>query len=109
MSAYSEFQMKGGNMSGTFPNGIKPVGYQQLTVSTAAVGFTIPKGAIRARVNVQDQSIRWRDDGIDPSAIVGMLQKADTYFDVYDTQELKAFKAIRVDGSDAKLNISYYG
>jgi hypothetical protein len=96
-------------MIATFPAGIKPLGYQQLTVSTTAVGLSVPAKAIRAVIGVEAQPIRWRDDGTNPTSSVGTLQKADTFIEIYDPKALNAFKAIRQDASDATLNISYYG
>lgn len=95
-------------ITGTFPEGTKPAGYQQLTVSSSVVGLTVPTRAVRAIIGVQAQSIRWRDDGTDPTASVGMLQKADTFFELHGAKSMEAFEAIRVDGSDGVLNISYY-
>lgn len=96
-------------ITATYPAGIKPLGYQQLTVSTTAVGLTVPAKAIRAVIGVEAQPIRWRDDGSNPTSSAGMLQKADTTIELYDPQSINAFKAIRDDSSDATLNISYYG
>jgi len=96
-------------ITATYPAGIKPLGYQQLTVSTTALSLTVPAKAIRAVIGVEAQPIRWRDDGTNPTSSVGMLQKADTFIEIYDPQALNAFKAIRQDASDATLNISYYG
>ena len=90
-----------------------PLGYRQLDVSTTAVSLSdatggIPSGACRAVVNVEANSIRWRDDGTDPTASVGILQKADTFIELPSIQSINAFVAIRAS-ADAKLNIAYYG
>jgi hypothetical protein len=92
----------------TIPIGIKPLGYEQLAVSDTAVALTVPPGTMRAKVCVEDQPIRWRDDGEDPTDAIGMLQKADTYFDLWGGESIKAFKAIKT-GMDANLSINYYG
>lgn len=86
----------------------KPVGYQQLTVSTTAVGLTVPSNAGRAVVVVEAQPLRYRDDGTNPTASVGMLCVAATRFDIESREALLAFKAIRSGGTDSVLSISYY-
>lgn len=97
------------NVSATHPAGIKPLGYQQITVSTTAVALTVPANAVRAVLVVEDQPLRWRDDGTDPTASAGFLVKADVVFELHGTLSLNAFKAIRDDSSDAVLSVSYYG
>lgn len=94
---------------GTIPASIKPLGYQQLTVSISAEGLTVPANAQRAVIGVEGQPIRWRDDGSDPTGSVGFLVKADVNIQVNGTKALKAFKAIRQGASDATLNVVYYG
>lgn len=86
----------------------KPAGYQQLTVSTTAVGLTVPSGAGRAVIVVEAQPIRYRDDGTAPTASVGMLCAAALRFDIESRESLLAFRAIRQGGVDAVLSISYY-
>jgi len=86
----------------------KPCGYQQLTVADTAVGLTVPPGASRAVLTVQDQPLRWRDDGTVPTASVGMPVVAAVTFELNSKASLNAFRAIRSTGSSAVLNISYY-
>lgn len=95
-------------VTATHPSGIKPAGYQQLAVSSTAVALTVPAGAQRAVIGVQAQPVRWRDDGVNPDADTGMLQKADTFFELYGPQSLKAFRVIKDDSTDSVLNIVYY-
>ena len=85
----------------------KPLGFQKLTVSDSAVGLTVPLNANRALIVVEDATIRWRDDGSDPSTTVGtpLLQNQSMVLDHEDS--LAAFKAIRDDSTDAVLNITY--
>ncbi len=97
------------NIVGTFPSGIKPLGYQQITVGSTAVGLTIPAGANRAVIGVEAQPLRYRTDGIDPTDTEGFLVKADVTFELHGNQTLKNFKAIRDDITDAVLNVNYYG
>ena len=58
----------------------KPItgSYQQISSATlaSAIALTAPGTARRARVNVEAQSVRWRDDGTNPDANTGMLLTA---------------------------------
>lgn len=84
-----------------------PTGYQQITTLTAAVGFTIPSGGAQmAIVTVESQAVRWRDDGTDPTASVGMpLAVAQSI--IMTERQLSTIKFIE-QAVGAKLNISYY-
>lgn len=84
-----------------------PVGYEQITDVSSAVGFTIPAGTSHVIVNVEAQAVRWRDDGTDPTASVGMrLEVGDSL--EYDSRTLGTLKFIE-EVSGAILNVSYYG
>jgi hypothetical protein len=91
--------------AGSSPN--PPLGYQQLdaTALSASVGFTLPAGAKVAVVVSEAADVRWRDDGTDPTASVGMYLAAKTYFAF--AANLKKVRFIAVSGSPL-LNISYY-
>lgn len=90
----------------TSPGSLTPKGYQQLTSLASAAALTVPSGATVALIQAESQSIRWRDDGTDPTASVGMpLAVGETLF---YTGSLSAIKVIEQTAS-AKLNISYYG
>lgn len=97
------------NITGTFPVGIKPLGYQQLTVADSSVGLTVPAGAQRAVLDVEAQPLRWRDDGTDPTATVGTLRAAGDVITLYGPESIEQFRAIRSGETSAKLNIAYYG
>lgn len=92
--------------SSTKPSGLTAKGYQQLTSLSSAAALTVPSGATVALVQAESQSIRWRDDGTDPTTTAGMVLSAGE--SLFFTGSLAAFKAIEITAS-AKLNISYYG
>ena len=48
------------------------LGYQQITSLTASTALTVPAGATLAVIVPESQSVRWRDDGVAPTASVGM-------------------------------------
>lgn len=81
------------------------LGYQQITSLGSATALTVPTGATTAVITAEAQAVRYRDDGTDPSATVGMpvaVAVALTY-----TGPLKNVKFIE-QTSGAKLNVLYY-
>jgi hypothetical protein len=88
------------------PGNLRPLGYQQITSLSSAVGLTVPRGATLALIRPETQSIRWRDDGANPTASVGMVLVADETLPYIGY--LENLKFIEVTAS-AILNISYYG
>lgn len=81
------------------------LGYQQITSLSSAAGLTPPQGATMALVVAETQGVRWRDDGTNPTASVGMPIAAGAYLN-YDG-DLNRVKFIEQTAS-AKLNVSYY-
>lgn len=86
----------------------KPKGFQSLTVSTTAVALTVPAGASRAVVKVIAQPVRFRDDGTDPTSSVGYSKVANDEFELVGPS-MKDAKFIRSAGTDATLEVLYYG
>jgi hypothetical protein len=89
------------------------MGYQQLSSLSSAAGLTVPTqtpngSATKANFAIivaETQNVRWRDDGTDPTASVGMLLVAGVPFQ-YDG-DLSRIKFIETTAS-AKVNVSYY-
>ena len=89
----------------------RPLGYQQITSLSSATGLTVPTSAtignpVLALISCEDQNVRWRDDGTNPTTTVGMLLTAGS--ELAYSGDLGAIKFIEVTAS-AELNISYYG
>lgn len=84
------------------------VGYQQLTVSTVAVALTVPPGSVVAVAVLEGGAIRYRDDGTNPTAGIGMPVAAGAGA-LICVRELAPFRAIRSGGTDGVLNVSFYG
>jgi hypothetical protein len=89
------------------------LGYQQITSLSSAVGLTVPavdanglsvKPAI-AIITPEVSGVRWRDDGTDPTATVGMPLAAGVTLQ-YDG-DLKKIRFIQ-QTAGAILNVSYY-
>lgn len=89
------------------------LGYQQITSLSAATGLTIPARDPNGLANTpkiaiitpETQAVRWRDDGVAPTASVGMPLAAGVTLQ-YDG-DLSKIKFIEQTAS-AKLNITYY-
>lgn len=84
---------------------VSPLGYAQIT-PTVATGLTPPAQTNYAVIVCETFQCRWRDDGTDPTASVGMLLPAGTYMTY--TGNLKALKFIDTSAGACKVNISYY-
>lgn len=83
-----------------------PLGYQQITDLSAAVGLTVPAGATFAVIAVEGAAARWRDDGVAPTASVG-VPMATTDSPLQYSGTLAALEFIAQTGTP-KLNVSYY-
>lgn len=83
------------------------LGYQQITSLSAAVGFTsVPAGAAYARIQAETQDVRWRDDGVDPTASVGVLLRFDSVIEYEGS--LSAIRFIQTTPT-AIVNATFYG
>ena len=89
------------------------IGYQQITSLSSAQSLTVPlldKTGLNqkptfALITPEAQNVRWRDDGVAPTATVGMPLAVGVTLQ-YDG-DLSKIQFIEQAGS-AKLNISYY-
>lgn len=89
------------------------MGYQQITSVSASTALTVPSRDANglnqdptiAVIIAHTQGVRWRDDGVAPTASVGMPLPVDTAF-VYDG-DLNKIRFIE-QAASAELNVSYY-
>ncbi len=81
------------------------LGYQQITSLSSATGLTPPQGATLALIVPETQNVRWRDDGTDPTASVGMpiFVGASLSYDG-DFNKIKFIE----ETASAKINVSFY-
>jgi hypothetical protein len=86
-----------------FPAGT-PLGLQNIPVLTAAVALTPPPGATYALITPTGQAVRWRDDGVAPTAALGMPIGVGQ---IVTLANLAALRFIEQTPS-AALNVSYY-
>ena len=89
------------------------LGYQQITDLDPAVGLTVPTKNLSglastpsiALITPEAQAVRWRDDGVAPTATVGMpLAVGVTLQYDGDLTQIQFFE----QAGGAKLNIRYY-
>lgn len=87
---------------------IQPIGYEDLSISTTATGFTSAtySGADHAMVLVEDGSVRFRMSGT-PTATVGDLLRAGDRIELNGASELAGVKFISKDGNTVTLRCSY--
>lgn len=81
------------------------LGYQQITSLSGAAALTVPTGTKFCVVQTETKDVRWRDDGVDPTASVGMLVPAG--LSILLEGNLPNLRFIETAAS-AKLNVSYY-
>lgn len=89
------------------------LGYQQITTLSSATSLTVPDKDVQglsckpsiALITPETQAVRWRDDGVAPTATVGMPLAVGVTLQ-YDGDLTKIQFIEQVGG--AKINISYY-
>jgi hypothetical protein len=83
------------------------LGYQQITSLSGATALTVPAGATYCIVTAESQAVRWRDDGTNPTASVGMPIASGNSYSFNGAANLAALRFIEQTAS-AILNVSYY-
>lgn len=85
---------------------LQPAGYVRISSLSSAVGLgTIPTGTKLILIQPETQSVRWRDDGTNPTASIGNLLAANSVLSY--NGDPQAFKVIETTTS-AILNVSFY-
>lgn len=88
--------------------GFKSLGFEQNTSLASATGLaSIPAGADLVLLQATGQNVRWRDDGTNPTATIGMVLTAagDPYPYSGDLTKIKFIEA----AASAVLNVTYLG
>lgn len=87
---------------------------ESITVSNTAIGFTDsiinpadPDSPFRAVFVVEDANIRFRVDGGDPTASIGLLAKIGAVITITGEHDVENFKVIRVT-TDATIQPQYF-
>jgi hypothetical protein len=82
-----------------------PLGYQQIVPVPTGTTLTVPAASRAALLCAEAQIIRYRDDGTNPTATVGIPIAAGTCY--FYSGNLVAIRFIQAT-SPATLDISYY-
>lgn len=88
---------------------LTPLGFETIAGAAASTALpSIPALATKAIISVEDQDIRWRDDGVAPTTTVGILLQAgrETLYEGGQAG-LVAFRLIELAVA-TEVNISYY-
>jgi hypothetical protein len=83
------------------------LGYQQISGLSIAKGLTLPAGVQYAMITPLTQAVRWRDDGTDPTSLIGYPLSAGAELR-YDAASLSLVRFIE-QAPSAILNVAYYG
>lgn len=84
----------------------RPLGYQQIVGAASATALTVPAGTCLVLISPENQAIRVRDDGTDPTPTVGYPIVIGGEFQY--TGNPAALKIIE-QASSATINVLYYG
>lgn len=90
-------------------------GFEQVSVAGTAVGLTAatyapasPGGPAKvAYIQCETAAVRWRADGTDPTATVGVSMEAGDEIVVWGQYDIQSIKFIWRDGVTATLNVHY--
>lgn len=81
-------------------------GFQQINVPAASTALTVPKDATGAMIQCEATNVRWRDDGVAPTAGVGFILAAGQTLDY--AGNLGNLRFIQT-AAGSILNVAYYG
>jgi hypothetical protein len=88
---------------------LSAVGDHQATIAATAAGLpNIPSTATHALLSVETADLRWLDTGTNPTATQGHKLATDSYLWISGRQRLLDWKMIRVGGTSAVINVTYY-
>lgn len=90
----------------TFVGPVIGLKYEQITDLSASIGLAPPDGARYAVLVAETQAVRYREDGTDPAAGVGMPIAVGVPTAYHGN--LSKVKFIQ-QAASAKLNVHYYG
>ena len=86
---------------------LRVIGFEQVTSLAAAAALTVPKGCVAFSMQATAQAVRWRADGTNPTASVGMRVPAAGAIETHFFPP-NACRFIQETAS-AVLNVTYYG
>jgi hypothetical protein len=88
---------------------LRTFAFEALSVGATAVEFTAATAlsAKCATAKVETAQIRYRTDGTDPTATVGVLADVGDIITVYGSADVQAFRAIRTGGTSGTLSTEF--
>ena len=95
---------------------LSTVAFDQITVAASAIGLTTANirgygsnryAAERVIVIVETATIRWRDDGTDPTSAVGMIANPGTILTLDNRDRIEKWRGIRTGSTSATLSVTY--
>lgn len=87
--------------------GMGVLSHEALAVSSTAVSLVNGDAASYALVTVDSNTIRFRIDGVDPTASTGHALAAGGTLELIDREQVRRFRAIR-ESADATLRVTYF-
>jgi hypothetical protein len=88
---------------------LRSIGFQTLTVSTTPLSLTVPLGATGAYLTCETNDIRYRVDGVDPTATVGHILVNHTAPVIIQGRSLLlGMRMLRLGAGDSVLSCSYF-
>lgn len=104
--AYDNFTQNNNVRSIVWDAILEPLAYDDMMSLGTATALTIPTGAIAAIVQPQNQAVRIRMDGVNPTAAVGLTMNAGQwYFLNSDLTQIRVIEAV----AGAVLAVQYFG
>lgn len=93
------------------PSYYSPTGFQKLTVSSSAVGFTLPTSVPQTRAvifTVENNPIRMKVNGDDPTTTDGILLYVGDEIELTNVDMINNCRLI-AQSSDGLVQIHYFG
>ena len=91
------------------PQADNPLSFEAITVTDTATGLTtIPATANKAIVTVETASLRYRDDGTNPTSTVGHFMRPGAVIFLTGRNAISNFNVIRTGATSSKINVDYY-
>lgn len=90
----------------TIPGYMKDLGFVRITNVAAATSLTVPNGTKVVTVQAEGQPVRYRSDGVDPTAAIGNLLATGQTLQF--SSNIAAMKFIQTSAT-ATLNVNFYG
>lgn len=87
--------------------GSTPVGMEQITVDNTVKTLTVPAGATRAKVFIEDAEQRLTVDGTLPSTTVGALVFVGDVIKLNSPEEMSGFKITRATATSGAITVLY--